>query len=328
MRGALRLANPHVPEEDAVEGRVVIGVDIGGTNHTAALVAANGEPLEVLRGKTNREGGPQALVGSLRALLPELVAEARERQLRVDGIGIGFGGPVDFQNGTVRLSHHVEGWEGFPLRQEIARLSHLPVTMDNDANAAALGELRFGAGRGLQDLVYYNIGTGIGGAVILGGLIRRGASNLAGELGHTTVQPGGPVCTCGQQGCLEALASGLAINRRIRELQIPWQDRTAVGEDFFDLVDAGSEPAAGVLDEVVNALAVSIRNIIHTLNPEMIVIGGGVSRGGKTLLAPLRERVSELCFPEAYRDCRIVHAQLGYDAGVIGAASLALDVVG
>ncbi|MDQ2731449.1 MAG: ROK family protein [Armatimonadota bacterium] len=327
MRGALRLINADMPEEDEAEPAAVIGIDIGGTNYTAALVAPNGEPLEVLRGKTDPEGGPQALIGSLSAMVPELMAEARERRLSVSGIGIGFGGPIDFLNGMVRLSHHVEGWEGFPLRQEMARLSHLPVIMDNDANAAALGEHRFGVGRGLQDLVYYNIGTGIGGAIILGGQIRRGPSNLAGELGHTTVQPGGPVCTCGQQGCLEALASGRAISRRIAELQIPWQNRMAVGEDFFDLVDAGNEPAATVLDEVVSALAFSIRNVIHTLNPEMIVIGGGVSRGGKTLLGPLRERVSEICFPEAYRDSRIVHAQLGYDAGVIGAASLALEVV-
>ena len=301
-----------------------IGVDIGNTNHTAALVSGAGEALEILRCRTDRNGGPDALLMSLGALLPELEREAGERGLRLTGIGVGFGGPVDLVTGRTRLSHQNAGWDDIPLRDRLETLTGLPIALDNDANAGGLGEARFGAGRGHRDLVYYNLGTGIGGAVILGGRLRHGAASIAGELGHTTVRPDGPLCTCGQKGCLESLASGTAIARRMEELQIPWQGRVASADDFFPMVQAGHPDAIRLLEQVVESLAISIRNILHILNPEMVIIGGGVSKGGDLLLEPLRNLVRQLTLEAAYESCEIVGAQLGYDAGVIGAAALVL----
>jgi glucokinase len=304
---------------------VVLGIDIGNTNHTLALVDSGGAPLEIVRGLTDPEGGPPALLSSVQSLAAELFADAQDRGLRVLGAGVGFGGPVDFPTGIVALSHQTAGWDSFPLRDALTDLLEIPVILDNDANAGGLGEFLFGAARGARDAVYYNIGTGIGGAVILDGKLRRGVTSLAGELGHTTVLPGGPICTCGQRGCLEAVSSGAAIARRIEAVDLEWKDRKATPADFFPLVESGSEPARRLLDEVVDGLAISIRNILHTLNPEVIVLGGGVSRGGETLLDPLREAVQQRTFPRAFAACRIEAATLGYEAGVVGAAALALD---
>ncbi|HET6382324.1 MAG TPA: ROK family protein [Armatimonadota bacterium] len=319
----IRLENSSADNPDAANA--AIGVDIGGTNHTAALVNSAGEAIEILRGHTDRSGGPRALLESLSRLLPELMTEARERDVTVTGLGAGFGGPVDFAAGRVLLSHHVSGWDDFPLRDELTAMSGLPVTLDNDANAGGLGEARFGAGQGASDVVYYNIGTGIGGAIILGGQLRRGPGSIAGELGHVTIFPDGPLCTCGQRGCLEAVASGSAIARRISELALEWEGRPALAEDFFPLVAAGHPAAMALRDEIARSLAIAIRNILHTLNPEVVIIGGGVSRGGALLLDPVREAVHNLAFPAAYRTCRIVLARLGYEAGVIGAAALAMS---
>ena len=308
---------------DGADSMAAIGVDIGNTNHTAALVSSTGEPLEMLRRKTDRTGGPAALMSSLAELLPDLEADARDRGLGISGIGVGFGGPVDFDSGTLVLSHQNPGWEGFPLRDQLRMLSGLRVVVDNDANAGGLGEFRFGAGRGVQDMIYYNIGTGIGGAIVLGGQLRRGPSTCAGEIGHVIVYPDGPVCTCGQRGCLEAVAAGPAISRRLAELSLEWQGRPATAEDLFAMVSSGTPGAAQVLGEVVEALAIAVRNIIHTLNPELVVLGGGVGSTGE-ILSPLIERLGEITFPTAFRACRFEGARLGYQAGVIGAAALVL----
>jgi Transcriptional regulator/sugar kinase len=194
----------------------VIGVDVGGTKMTAALANRDGKIVKLLRIQTRREEGAEGGFKAICEMVKSLLNEAQTQGLSVGKIGVGFGGPVDFERGTVYLSHHVPGWENFPLKAELERYFGVPVTVDNDANAGTLGEWMFGAGKGVNDLLYVNIGTGIGGGIVSGGKLVRGWRNLAGEIGHMTVKPDGPTCTCGRKGCLEALASGSAIGREGR----------------------------------------------------------------------------------------------------------------
>jgi glucokinase len=257
-------------------------------------------------------------------MMEHLPAAARGwiQEARPQACGIGFGGPVDFERGVVLRSHHVEGWEGLSLGEDLEREFEVPTVVDNDANAGTLGEWKFGAGRGFSDLLYVNIGTGIGGGVVAGGRLVRGKSNLAGEIGHTTVVRGGPPCTCGRRGCLEACASGDALARRGTEVI----GRPVSGKDVFVLAGAGDALAQRVLDEVMEDLAHGIGSAVGLLDPALVIIGGGLSEAPEPLfLEPLRRAIPRYCLEEAARGLRVEAAQLRYDAGVIGAVALALD---
>jgi glucokinase len=249
-----------------------------------------------------------------------LIGRAKSQSGDVRRIGVGFGGPVDFERGLVLRSHQTPGWENLPLRDELQKRFGVPVVLDNDANAGTLGEWRFGAGRGVNDLLYVNIGTGIGGGVIANGRIVRGADNLAGEIGHTTVLRNGPLCTCGKRGCLEACASGTAIGRRGSEAL----GRPVAGQEVFALAAAGDAVARRVLGEVIEDLAQGIGAAVGLLNPALVIIGGGLSEAPDELLfTPLRRAVPRYCLAEAAARFRIEPAQLRYDAGVMGAVALA-----
>ncbi len=300
---------------------MLIGVDVGGTNTTGGLASEDGTLVTITRRQTDRAGGAAAGI----ELIAEIIAELRDRAgrdgSRVSRIGIGFGGPVDHDRGIVLLSHHVAGWEGFPLRWEVERRFETPVVLDNDANAGTLGEWRFGAGGGISDLVYINIGTGIGGGIIAGGRLVRGVDNLAGEIGHTIVRRDGPTCTCGKRGCLESCASGDAIARRASEAF----GRTMSGREVFVLAEGGDSLARQILRGVVEDLAHGIGTAVSLLNPAAVIIGGGVSEAPESLfLQPLRLAIPRFCLSEAARNLRVEAARLRYDAGVMGAVALAL----
>ncbi|MFN3422318.1 MAG: ROK family protein, partial [Armatimonadota bacterium] len=211
--------------------KVVLGVDVGGTKMTAALATQDGQIVKLLRIQTKQEEGAEGGFKAICRMVRDLLSEAKQKGLTVSQIGVGFGGPVDFERGIVYLSHHVPGWENFPLKAELENYFGIATIVDNDANAGTLGEWMFGAGKGIDDLLYVNIGTGIGGGIISGGRLVRGWRNLAGEIGHMTVKPDGPVCTCGRKGCLEALASGSAIGREGTEKF----GRTMKSEEVFQL---------------------------------------------------------------------------------------------
>lgn len=300
---------------------MLIGVDVGGTNMSGGLATGDGSPLVKIRRTTDRAGGMKAGVKLIEEIIVELAEQAVRQRARVDRIGIGFGGPVDFERGVVLRSHQVAGWEGVPLRGEMERRFGVPVVVDNDANAGTLGEWRFGAGRGVDDLLYVNVGTGIGGGVIAGGRLVRGARNLAGEIGHAVVLRGGPACTCGRRGCLEACASGDALGRRGSEAL----GRPVGGREVFALAAEGNPVARGVLHDVIDDLAQGLGAAVSLLNPAAVVIGGGLSEAPPALfLRPLREAMVAYCLAEALQDLRIEAAQLGYDAGIMGAVALAL----
>jgi glucokinase len=299
----------------------VIGLDVGGTKMTAALATMDGQVVRLRRQQTQREEGAQGGFAAICAMVGELLKEAAQEGLRVMRIGIGFGGPVDFERGVVYLSHHVAGWENFPLRTELERRFGIPTVVDNDANAGTLGEWRFGAGRGVNDLLYVNIGTGIGGGIISGGRLVRGWRNLAGEIGHMTVKPDGPLCPCGRKGCLEALASGSAIGREGTERI----GQPLTSEEVFMLAERGNPIAQRVIDEAVDALAFAIGAAANLFNPKRVILGGGVAEAPEALLLqPLRERLPRYLLPQVAEGLEVIRAQLGYDAGIMGAIALAL----
>ncbi|MCS7187343.1 MAG: ROK family protein [Armatimonadota bacterium] len=305
--------------------RVVLGIDVGGTKMTAALATQSGKIVKLLRVHTKREEGAEGGFKAICEMVQELLNEARSQGLTVVRIGVGFGGPVDFGRGTVYLSHHVHGWENFPLKEALEKRFAVTTSVDNDANAGTLGEWMFGAGKGIDDLLYVNIGTGIGGGIISGGKLVRGWKNLAGEIGHMTVKPDGPVCTCGRKGCLEALASGDAIGREGTERL----GRPVKSEEVFQLAEQGNEVAKQILSEAVEALAFAIGAAANLFNPKRVILGGGVAEAPEHLLIePLRARLPRYTLPQAAEGLEVVRAQLGYDAGIMGAIALAITSIG
>jgi len=253
-------------------------------------------------------------------------------------IGVSFGGPVGAQDGIVFLSHHVPGWENIPLREWLERRFGVPVVVDNDANVAALGEWRFGAGKGCRSLLYVTVSTGIGGGWVLDGRIYHGADSLAGEIGHMTVQPGGPVCTCGRHGCLEAVAAGPAVarsawERLIAEPQVGGILRQLVSGDVgavtaqhvSQAAEAGDKLAQEVLEEAARALGFGIGCAIALMNPERVVVGGGLAKSGERYFEAVRVAVQANVLPGMRVE--IVPAALGDDAPLWGAVALAEGLV-
>jgi glucokinase len=255
---------------------------------------------------------------------------AREEGARVVAVGVGCGGTLDRGRGVILSPPNLPGWDEFPVVALVRERFGVPVALDNDANAAALGELTYGAGRGLKHLVYITISTGIGGGVIVRGKLVHGVHDGAGEVGHMTVLPDGPLCGCGARGCLEALCSGTSIARRARE-------RLAAGEpsllSSLDTAEVtaqsvalaareGDALASKVWYDTIRHLSVGVGNIFHALAPEAVVIGGGVSTAGEQLFTPLREHVRARVRMLPAGKINILQAALGGDSGIHGAAIL------
>jgi glucokinase len=270
-------------------------------------------------------------------MVEEVVAEGRggkRGQEDVAGIGIGTPGPLDLERGIVIDAFNL-GWRDFAIRDRLGERVGLPASLDNDANCATWGEFWQGAGRGARSLVGLTLGTGIGGGIVLDGRLIHGASSTAGELGHMTIEFNGRRCKCGNYGCLEAYASGPNIAARAREgieagaesLILGLVDEnpdmiTAV--TVYDALMQGDAYANEVMRETAKILGAGVANIVNVLNPEVVVIVGGVTRAGEHLFAPLRSEVRRRAFKIAQRACRIVPGELPDDAGVIGAAGLFL----
>ncbi len=251
----------------------------------------------------------------------------------VSACGISFGGPVDFASQRIVNSTHVAGWDNLAIPETIQGDLGIPAIVDNDANAGALGELTYGAGRGCRHLVYYNIGTGIGAGIIIDGAIYRGANGNAGELGHVPVLPDGPLCDCGNRGCLEALASGTAIGRRGEEAvrQQPLRGagiREAAGgpvsaKAVFDAARTGDGLALELVSETCRYLGMGVAAAMNAFAPEAIVIGGSVAKAGRALLEPLREQADRFLMPVHRPHMRILPARLKGTSGLLGAVALA-----
>jgi glucokinase len=277
----------------------ILAIDIGGTKLSVA--AFEGDRMVRRESQsTDREGGRAWLVPQVDKLLTEW-----KRDITFDGCGIGFGGPVDFATQTVHQSTHVGGWEGFSLTRHIAEVLGAPVVMDNDANVGALGEGFYGAGKGCSPLLYMTLSTGIGGGILIDGEVFRGANGWAGEIGHHTLDPDGPDCLCGSNGCFERMCCGL------------WMERD-YGKTAQELLQ---DPA--FVAQYVKLLARGLKTCIMVLNPARIVIGGGISKAGDRLFVPLRTELARQITSWSGARQDVQPAALGDDSVLYGALRLA-----
>lgn len=280
-------------------GLVILAIDIGGTKFTVA--AFDGERMARRESRaTNAAGGRDWML----AHLGEIVAAWR-REIRFERCGIGFGGPVDFAAQRVNLSTHVGGWRGFDLPGFVRDLTGAPAAMDNDANAGAIGEAEYGAGKGCSPLFYMTLSTGIGGGIWEDGRVWRGADSYGGEIGHLTIRPDGPECLCGARGCYERLCCGL------------WLERD-YGKPAKELLLDPAFVARYVVD-----LALGLKAAIMLLNPARIVIGGGIAKAGDRLFVPLGAELRRQITGWSGARIDVVPAALGDDSVLYGALSLA-----
>jgi glucokinase len=315
--------------------QLVLGIDLGGTKINTALVDRAGAVLAHDFRATSVSDGPDAVIGRMIDASRQVITTAGMRPDHVQAAGVCAPGPLDVDRGLVLSPPNLPGWDRIPLTARIADALAMPVHLENDANAAALGENRFGAGRGARDMVYVTASTGIGGGLILDGHLYHGASGLAGEIGHQTVLPHGPVCGCGNRGCLESLASGTAIARRGRESvargvptvisELAQGDSLRISAKLVaQAAERGDSEARMILSQAMDYLGIGMANLVNLLNPELIVIGGGLTKLGDMLFDSVRRAIDRIAFPMAARAVRVVPAALGDDVGALGAAALAL----
>lgn len=311
----------------------IIGIDLGGTNIKAGVVGLDHAVLTHRSVETQAGGGFEHVFGRIVDLCRELLDWAVAGGHRVTAAGIGAPGPMVHKTGVVISAPNLPGWNNVPIRDRLSAAINLPATLENDANAAAYGEYLAVASGGVRDMVMLTLGTGIGGGVILAGQLWRGSFDNAGEVGHTIVVPDGRPCPCGQRGCLERYASAHAVGVRCGEalaagaesnLRSVWQARGEVtAKEVQEAAQGGDALAARIWDETCVYLAIACVNLQHVLNPQLIVLAGGLIAAGDALLAPVRRHFAERTWKAAQDAPRIELARLGGDAGIIGAAALA-----
>jgi glucokinase len=307
----------------------IVGVDIGGTTIKIAFVSIKGEILDKWEIPTNKNNHGNEIPGDIEKALH---IKLREHDLTTDhllGVGVGAPGPINDRDGSVSVGINI-GWNDFPLKKMLQEELSLPVAIDNDANVAALGEMWKGAGEGASDMLCITLGTGVGGGVIANGDILHGVNGAAGEIGHMTVvtEEGAP-CNCGKKGCLETVASATGIVRLadvwLQAIDTPSKLRShqpLTSKVIFDCAAEGDLVAKRLIEKVSFYLGLSLANVANVTNPQKIVIGGGVSKAGETLLNPVKHQFRQFAFPRVAEGAELTIAKLGNDAGVIGAAWL------
>jgi glucokinase len=311
--------------------RYIVGIDVGGTNVVAGTIAEDGsEILGLVSEPTLPDQGADAVVARIVKLARASMAQARGKEIA--GVGIGSPGPLNTKTGVVLLTPNL-GWVNMPLRDRVSSALGMQATLDNDANCAIFGEWWRGAARGSAHVVGLTIGTGIGGGIVLGGEIYHGVSDIAGEFGHMTIDANGRRCKCGNDGCLEAYASGPAIAARAvegiqagAETSLPQY----VGGDLsritaqvvYEAAHDGDTYALEMVHDTATLLGAGVSSIVNIFNPEVVVICGGVTLAGDKLFAPLRSEVKRRAFKPAWEACRIVPGALTGTAGVYGAAAV------
>ncbi len=312
----------------------VLGVDMGATHVTLALanfagmvLAERREPLDIL-------DGPEACLARVDAHVQALLAANDLHLHDLSACAIGVPGPVSTQTGAAIAPPIMPGWDGFPIRDELEKRWQRPVLIENDANLGALGEWVYGAGRGVSHLAYLKVGTGVGVGFIFQGEIYRGAQGYAGEIGHITLVDHGPRCACGNFGCLEALAGGRAIALQGQDavrrglptrLEIIQPPESITARDVAMAAQMGDLAAQKIIADAGNYLGIAIANIVNLLNPEVIVIGGGVAQSGDLLLESIRKTVRQRSMSGTLDKLRIVSAVLGVRSSGLGAVAYALN---
>lgn len=319
-------------QTNTIDSDLVFAADLGGTHLRVALVDESGKILTQLKKETPKGKNPECVVRALVEAEQQCLLDSHVGRGRVIAASIMVPGAVDKAKAVVVQAPNLPCLNNFGLRQALEDEFGWPVVLENDANAAAMGEMWLGAARGYQNVICVTLGTGVGGGIILDGKLWRGSDGAAGEIGHTTVNPfGGLKCKCGNEGCLELFASATAIVRMAAEdlphfPQSLLKGERLTAEMVYDAGRQGDELAIAIFERVGRYLGVGIVNIINLLNPEIIVIGGGVVNGWNLFANAMRQQVADRVFRSQVNRVKIVPAECGDNAGLLGAARLAFDI--
>ncbi|QDI89826.1 ROK family protein [Salicibibacter halophilus] len=309
----------------------IVGVDIGGTTTKFGLLTDKGEYRDQWRISTDTENGGKDFPGQIAAAIDERLNEHRISKRDLLGVGVGVPGFIDEERGIVSAPNI--GWKNDPLRSMLADALHLPVYVNNDANLAAAGEHWQGAGKKEDSTFFITIGTGVGGGLLVNGELVTGVSGTAGEIGHMLVVPHGRLCTCGREGCLEEYVAAKGLSKSLRDylrngIGTSILDENSVAIDIYEAAAAGDALALHIVNEAAYYLGYALANAATMLNPGKIIIGGGISAAGNTLLQPLLVHFKRFVLKEADRKLALETAELGNDAGIYGAAWLVMKRLG
>ena len=323
-------------------GTHIVGIDIGGTKLATVVANSTGHILSKIRKPTLAERGPEYALQLLFDMVRETVEQANLEQQSISAIGVSCGGPLDTKTGIVYSPSNLPGWDALPLKAQLESEFQIPVTIENDANASALAEFRFGGGRGYDAVLYMTMSTGIGGGIVINGEIYHGANDSAGEVGHQILLPDGPLCGCGKRGCLEALCSGPAIALRAQKAirkQLANGEASATrllnlannsienvkSEHVLQAARAGDVLALQLVDETAYYMGWGIANLVNILNPDIVLLGTIAIAAGDLLLNPIRKTVSELAMTRPAEVVKIAPAQLGDALGDLAAIALVAE---
>ncbi|MGQ3685132.1 MAG: ROK family protein [Candidatus Loosdrechtia sp.] len=307
-----------------------VGVDLGGTNLKAGIVDSSGRIHNRLSVKTDQYAPPETISEQIFKLIDDVIITSGLRKSDILGIGLGSPGLIDRKGETILVSPNLPQWHNIPIRSIIAKRFVVPCILENDANAAAWGEKWAGAGKFASSMVMITLGTGIGGGIIIENRIWRGFNNVAGEIGHMIVHINGQKCNCGNYGCIEAYASAPSMVRRFKDLirngvsSSLKNHENITAKMISEAARQGDKTSLDIIKETGQYLGIALTNIIHILNPEVIVLAGGMIGSGELLMVPLREAVKQNAFAASYKDTKIAFSELGIDAGIIGAAGCLL----
>ncbi|WP_244833993.1 ROK family protein [Clostridium sp. BJN0001] len=309
--------------------KYVIGIDLGGTKISTALSDLNGEIVSQTTVPTKADEGEIPVLNRIINSVSSVIEDSSADLSEIKAIGIGSPGPLDAEKGVIIYTPNLP-FKDFNLVEPLKKKFNLPVFLDNDANVATIGEYMFGAGKGSKDVIFFTISTGVGGGAILNGKIYRGHTSNALEIGHMTIEQNGPRCNCGNIGCVEALASGTAIAKRAKEA-LESKAETSLRQyekvtsaEVFEEAKKGDTIAKDIISSALNYLGIAVANAVTIFDPEVVIMGGGVTKAGDIVFDTVRKVVDKRCFKSMASSVKIVPAGLGQDAGVIGAVALAL----
>ena len=316
-------------------GTNVIGVDMGGTKILSAVIDAEGNILGTAKVPTKADAGTSVVIDRIADSIQKAIGTSGVNETSIEAVGIGAPGPLDPETGVVIFAPNL-GWRDVPLKAELEARVGIPTFVDNDVNVGTLGEHAFGAGKGVQNIVGIFVGTGIGGGIILQGELFHGASKTAGEIGHIIVKADGPRCGCGRRGCLEALASRTAMTKQFQKAikkkgkksvisKLTNGDLSAIRSGVLaKAIRANDKLTLKIFKKATKYLGIGIGSIVNFLNPEMIILGGGVVEAlDDTFLDNIRAAAAKYALPNTLDGVQIVRAKLGDNSGILGAAALA-----
>ena len=317
--------------------KYAIGIDLGGTNIKGGILSEDGKLLEYQFVESKVEKGAEEVLNRIITLLQRLYDLAKEKSINVIGIGVASPGVIDpVFGGVVGGAYNIPGWYGTPFMKVISEKFNIDVFAHNDVTATVLAEYKYGAGVGKKNIILAAFGTGIGGGIIINGKLYSGATGYAGEIGHMIIHAGGYRCTCGAKGCWEEYASVRGIVRTAKNIMKAHNvntlgnirfngERKITPPDIFSSAEKGDPIALKIVDAVCKDTAIGVGSLINIFNPDLFIIGGGISKAGKIYLDGIKSKVADFTLPDARKAAEIVLAKIGYEAGLVGAGALVFE---